>query len=263
MVVDDQDSDTNHETPFPRLRVEQGIPKVRKAPDRPVRKYPEKGPENDDRRGYDTRGRGCAPHGRRRCGDCYPHRGRRTRLSRPLSGTGPHRCCSTEYGYEHAAEGDLQNWPSGAFMVCRMFRSEAEVDKDRRDLLRSRLRDTNTAAPPVLAARHLSVVGTIPEHPPGITEFLLTKQLARLNSPWRRQGCAPHLHGPGEGGPRITCSRLVPRGRPWCERGAVRSADDAGPARDTRVRGRGAGCGGVSGGGGRLGTGSLRRRGGP
>ncbi|MGW2746142.1 GNAT family N-acetyltransferase [Streptomyces sp. NPDC001450] len=37
-------------------------------------------------------------------------------------------------------------------MVCRMFRIEAEVDKARRDLLRSRLRDTNTAASPVLAA---------------------------------------------------------------------------------------------------------------
>ncbi|MFI1764302.1 GNAT family N-acetyltransferase [Streptomyces sp. NPDC020800] len=37
-------------------------------------------------------------------------------------------------------------------MVCRMFRIEAEVDKGRRDLLRSRLRDTNTAASPVLAA---------------------------------------------------------------------------------------------------------------
>ncbi|MFG2603855.1 GNAT family N-acetyltransferase [Streptomyces sp. NPDC048514] len=33
-----------------------------------------------------------------------------------------------------------------------MFRIEAEVDKDRRDLLLSRLRDTNTAASPVLAA---------------------------------------------------------------------------------------------------------------
>ncbi|MGW0081227.1 GNAT family N-acetyltransferase [Streptomyces sp. NPDC003393] len=33
-----------------------------------------------------------------------------------------------------------------------MFRIEAEVDKQRRDLLRSRLRDTNTAASPVLAA---------------------------------------------------------------------------------------------------------------
>jgi ribosomal protein S18 acetylase RimI-like enzyme len=33
-----------------------------------------------------------------------------------------------------------------------MFRIEAEVDKDRRDLLRSRLRETNTAASPVLAA---------------------------------------------------------------------------------------------------------------
>ncbi|MFJ3304837.1 GNAT family N-acetyltransferase [Streptomyces sp. NPDC086549] len=37
-------------------------------------------------------------------------------------------------------------------MVCRMFRIEAEVDKARRDLLRSRLLDTNTAASPVLAA---------------------------------------------------------------------------------------------------------------
>ncbi len=37
-------------------------------------------------------------------------------------------------------------------MVCRMFRIEAEVDRARRDLLRSRLRDTNTAASPVLAA---------------------------------------------------------------------------------------------------------------
>ncbi|WP_037813545.1 GNAT family N-acetyltransferase [Streptomyces sp. NRRL S-1022] len=33
-----------------------------------------------------------------------------------------------------------------------MFRIEAEVDKARRDLLRSLLRDTNTAASPVLAA---------------------------------------------------------------------------------------------------------------
>lgn len=37
-------------------------------------------------------------------------------------------------------------------MVWRMFRIEAEVDKGRRDLLRARLRDTNTAASPVLAA---------------------------------------------------------------------------------------------------------------
>ncbi|MEU6068490.1 N-acetyltransferase [Streptomyces sp. NPDC047082] len=37
-------------------------------------------------------------------------------------------------------------------MVCRMFRIEAEVDKARRDLLRSRLLETNTAASPVLAA---------------------------------------------------------------------------------------------------------------
>ncbi|MFF4834611.1 GNAT family N-acetyltransferase [Streptomyces sp. NPDC001315] len=37
-------------------------------------------------------------------------------------------------------------------MVCRMFRIEAEVDKERRDLLRTRLRDTNTAASPALRA---------------------------------------------------------------------------------------------------------------
>ncbi|TWF86987.1 GNAT family N-acetyltransferase [Streptomyces capillispiralis] len=37
-------------------------------------------------------------------------------------------------------------------MVCRMFRLETEVDKARRDLLRRRLRDTNTAASPVLRA---------------------------------------------------------------------------------------------------------------
>lgn len=37
-------------------------------------------------------------------------------------------------------------------MVWCMFRIETEVDKARRDLLRSRLLDTNTAASPVLAA---------------------------------------------------------------------------------------------------------------
>ncbi|GKQ40042.1 N-acetyltransferase [Streptomyces sp. A012304] len=37
-------------------------------------------------------------------------------------------------------------------MVCRMFRLETEVDKNRRDLLRARLLDTNTAASPVLRA---------------------------------------------------------------------------------------------------------------
>ncbi|MFG2815428.1 GNAT family N-acetyltransferase [Streptomyces sp. NPDC048410] len=37
-------------------------------------------------------------------------------------------------------------------MVCRMFRIETEVDKGRRDQLRARLRETNTAASPVLAA---------------------------------------------------------------------------------------------------------------
>ncbi|MER6674889.1 GNAT family N-acetyltransferase [Streptomyces sp. NPDC000983] len=37
-------------------------------------------------------------------------------------------------------------------MVSRMFRMETEVDKERRDLLGARMRDTNTAASPVLAA---------------------------------------------------------------------------------------------------------------
>ncbi|MGW0824052.1 GNAT family N-acetyltransferase [Streptomyces sp. NPDC002845] len=37
-------------------------------------------------------------------------------------------------------------------MVSRMFRMETEVDKERSHLLRSRLRDTNTAASPVLRA---------------------------------------------------------------------------------------------------------------
>ncbi|MER6805457.1 MULTISPECIES: GNAT family N-acetyltransferase [Streptomyces] len=37
-------------------------------------------------------------------------------------------------------------------MVSRMFRLETEVDRARRDLLRRRLRDTNTAASPVLRA---------------------------------------------------------------------------------------------------------------
>ncbi|MFC1228293.1 MULTISPECIES: GNAT family N-acetyltransferase [Streptomyces] len=37
-------------------------------------------------------------------------------------------------------------------MVSRMFRLEAEVDKARRDLLRRRLRDADTAASPVLRA---------------------------------------------------------------------------------------------------------------
>jgi GNAT superfamily N-acetyltransferase len=46
----------------------------------------------------------------------------------------------------------LQNWLSSAFMVCRMFRIETQVDRDRRDLLRTRLRETNTAASPILRA---------------------------------------------------------------------------------------------------------------
>lgn len=37
-------------------------------------------------------------------------------------------------------------------MVSRMFRIETEVDRDRRDLLHKRLRDTNTAASPILRA---------------------------------------------------------------------------------------------------------------
>ncbi|MFF6803434.1 MULTISPECIES: N-acetyltransferase [unclassified Streptomyces] len=37
-------------------------------------------------------------------------------------------------------------------MVCHMFRLETEVDRTRRDLLRSRLRATNTEASPVLRA---------------------------------------------------------------------------------------------------------------
>ncbi|WP_406336359.1 GNAT family N-acetyltransferase [Streptomyces sp. NBC_00203] len=37
-------------------------------------------------------------------------------------------------------------------MVSRMFRIETGDDKDRRDLLRKRLRDTNTAASPILRA---------------------------------------------------------------------------------------------------------------
>ncbi|MDH6627839.1 ribosomal protein S18 acetylase RimI-like enzyme [Streptomyces sp. LBL] len=37
-------------------------------------------------------------------------------------------------------------------MVSRMFRIETEVDKERRDLLRNRLRETNTAVSPVLRA---------------------------------------------------------------------------------------------------------------
>jgi GNAT superfamily N-acetyltransferase len=86
------------------------------------------------------------------CCQCYPHHSRRTRLFRPLISTGPHRHRSSEYGRRPGVEADLQNWAAHAFMVCRMFRIEAEIDKTRRDLLRSRLRDTNTAASPVLAA---------------------------------------------------------------------------------------------------------------
>lgn len=45
-------------------------------------------------------------------------------------------------------------------MVCRMFRIDTEVDKERRKLLHARLRDTNTATSPVLAALR----GTPDEH---------------------------------------------------------------------------------------------------
>lgn len=46
----------------------------------------------------------------------------------------------------------MQNWFADAFMVSRMFRLETEVDTSRQNLLRRRLRDTNTAASPVLRA---------------------------------------------------------------------------------------------------------------
>ena len=46
----------------------------------------------------------------------------------------------------------MQNWLASAFMVSRMFRIETGDDKDRRDLLRRHLLDTNTAASPVLRA---------------------------------------------------------------------------------------------------------------
>ncbi|GGZ99348.1 GNAT family N-acetyltransferase [Streptomyces echinoruber] len=46
-----------------------------------------------------------------------------------------------------------------------MFRIEAEVDNERRALLRSRLRDTNTAASPVLAAlRDTPAAREVPLH---------------------------------------------------------------------------------------------------
>jgi len=48
----------------------------------------------------------------------------------------------------------LQDWLTDAFIVSHMFRLETEVDRDRRDLLRSRLRETNTAASPILRALH-------------------------------------------------------------------------------------------------------------
>ena len=110
------------------------------------------------------------------CKNCYPHFGRRTRLSRPLISTGPHRCCSSGYGRGAGAEGNLQNWLAGAFMVSRMFRLETEVDKDWRDLLRSRLRETNTAASPMLRALR----GT-----PGERELPLHVWALDAPAPWR------------------------------------------------------------------------------
>jgi GNAT superfamily N-acetyltransferase len=59
----------------------------------------------------------------------------------------------------------LQNWLSVAFMVSRMFRIETEVDKERSDLLRTRLRETNTAASPVLhALRGTPAAREVPLH---------------------------------------------------------------------------------------------------
>ena len=55
--------------------------------------------------------------------------------------------------------------------MCRMFRIEAEVDKARRVLLRSRLRDTNTAASPVLAALR----GTPGEHESPLHVWAMTE----------------------------------------------------------------------------------------
>jgi GNAT superfamily N-acetyltransferase len=53
-----------------------------------------------------------------------------------------------------------------------MFRIEAEVDKERRDLLRSRLRDTNTAASPVLAAlRGTPAAREVPLHVWALDEY--------------------------------------------------------------------------------------------
>lgn len=60
------------------------------------------------RRGYDARG---GRHRRTAAAmrNCYPHFGRRTRLSRPLIGTGPHRHRSSEYGRGPEGEGNSQN----------------------------------------------------------------------------------------------------------------------------------------------------------
>ncbi|MFD6998716.1 GNAT family N-acetyltransferase [Streptomyces mirabilis] len=50
-------------------------------------------------------------------------------------------------------------------MVSRMFRMETGDDKDRRDLLRRRLRDTNTQASPILRAlRGTSAERELPLH---------------------------------------------------------------------------------------------------
>jgi GNAT superfamily N-acetyltransferase len=65
----------------------------------------------------------------------------------------------------------LQDWLTDAFIVSHMFRLETEVDRTRRDLLRSRLRDTNTAASPVLAALR----GTPGEHESPLHVWAMTE----------------------------------------------------------------------------------------
>ncbi|MFD8429532.1 hypothetical protein [Streptomyces coelicoflavus] len=76
-------------------------------------------------------------------------------------------------------------------MVSRMFRLVTEVDKERRNLLRTRLRETNTAASSVLRSlrgdlglpgpgsytKHgYDVLCVIPDHPPGAREYTLVEQ---------------------------------------------------------------------------------------
>ncbi|GGZ51769.1 hypothetical protein GCM10010301_25970 [Streptomyces plicatus] len=110
MVVDDQDSDTHHETPSPRLLAER----------RATHRLSTHGTRKTTRHGYGARspvstcvfgtpGRGAAAARPPPRSNRYPRPGRRTLLSRPLNGTGPHRCCSSEYGRAPGAEGYLQN----------------------------------------------------------------------------------------------------------------------------------------------------------